>query len=425
MKKILIAILISIPLFASAADEISLTASGNGSTQDAAVKSALRNAIEQAYGAFISTNTQILNNKLVKDEIVSLSQGVVKSYNIESSAYFKERNVFFVTVRAVVSISSMASFVNAKTSSGVKVNMGVFDANIKLAELNKKAEKRIMENLVDFIATVPHLWSYRMVLDEPFVSDMYEGLYQINGFVYVLKNENTIQILNLIKETLLSLSLSAEERANYDKWGLNYYTVRSISFSQNDLFFRNPQLPFVGMKELFYKTDGIRYFANDILLLYAFFGFTIADNMSNPTRYCFYDYFETNMNYGVDLLNMDETFTISSTKFKRTPKITDYKYKRPKYDSEKAEAFARHMKDNTYAMYSNMQSGTIVRCIPIRIYIPISKASQYTGFEVKEKKVVIKDPKSFCDGLPEGISVYGGLDYSEIELPNGKRRYRE
>ena len=213
---------------------------------------------------------------------------------------------------------------------------------------------------------------------------------------------------------------------------LNYYTVRSISFSQNDLFFRNPQLPFVGMDELFYKTDGIRRFADDILLLYAFFGFTIADNMSNPTRYCFYDYFEANFGYGVDLLNMDEIFTIYSTKFKRTPKITDYKYKRPKYDSEKAEAFARHreafvrhMKDNTHAMYSNMQSGTIVRCIPIRIYIPISKASQYTGFEVKEKKIVIKDAKSFYDGLPEGISVYRGIDYSEIELPNGKRRYRE
>ena len=425
MKKLLISILISIPLFASAADEISLTASGNGSTQDAAVKSALRNAIEQAYGAFISTNTRVLNNKLVKDEIVSLSQGVVKSYNIESSAYIKERNVFFVTVRSVVSISSMASFVNAKTSSGVKVNMGVFDANIKLAELNKKAEKRIMENLVDFIATVPHLWSYRMVLDEPFVSDMYEGLYQINGFVYVLKNENTIQILNLIKETLLSLSLSAEERANYDKWGLNYYTVRSKSFSQNDLFFRNPQLPFVGQYELFYEAEGTRSFANDILLLYAFFGFTIADNMSNPTRYCFYDYFEANFGYGVDLLNMDEKFTIYSTKFKQTPKITDYKYKKPKYDSEKAAAFARHMKDNTHAMYSNMQSGTTVRCIPIRIYIPISKASQYTGFEVKEKKIVIKDAKSFYDGLPEGISVYGGIDYSEIELPNGKRRNRE
>lgn len=425
MKKLLIAILISIPLFASAADEISLTASGNGSTQDAAVKSALRNAIEQAYGAFISTNTQVLNNKLVKDEIVSLSQGVVKSYNIESSAYIKERNVFFVTVRAVVSISSMASFVNEKTSSGVKVNMGVFDANIKLAELNKKAEKRIMENLVDFIATVPHLWSYRMALDEPFVSDMYEGLYQINGFVYVLKNENTIQILNLIKETLLSLSLSAEERANYDKWGLNYYTVRSISFSQNDLFFRNPQLPFVGMNELFYKTDGIRYFANDILLLYAFFGFTIADNMSNPTRYCFYDYLEAKSCLRGNLIEMDETFTIYSTKFKQTPKITDYKYKKPKYDSEKAEALYRHLEDNTHAMYSNMQSGTTVRCIPIRIYIPISKASQYTGFEVKEKKIVIKDAKSFYDGLPEGISVYGGIDYQNIKLPNGKLTYRE
>jgi hypothetical protein len=108
----LIAILISIPLFASAADEISLTASGNGSTQDAAVKSALRNAIEQAYGAFISTNTQVLNNKLVKDEIVSLSQGVIKSYNILSSAFIKDNSSYFVTVKAVVSMNTMASFVN-------------------------------------------------------------------------------------------------------------------------------------------------------------------------------------------------------------------------------------------------------------------------------------------------------------------------
>ena len=39
-------------------NEISLTVSSDGSTKDDAVKNALRLAIEQAYGAFVSANTK-------------------------------------------------------------------------------------------------------------------------------------------------------------------------------------------------------------------------------------------------------------------------------------------------------------------------------------------------------------------------------
>ena len=298
----------------------------------------------------------------------------------------------------------------------------MFDANIKLAELNKKAEKKIMENLVDFIATVPHLWSYRMELGEPFVSDMYEGMYQINGYVYVLKNENTKQVLNLIKNTILTLSLSEKERVDYEKWGLNYYIVRSKSFSQHDIYLRNPNLPFVGYYSILTQGDNPSEFANDILLLYAFFGFTISDNLRNPTRYYFTDLKNANT-YTKE--SMDEITSFYFYKFKDTPKITDYKYKRPKFDLEKAKAEVNLIYSNTHAMYKDGPDDEPVRCIPIRIYVPQSEASNYTGFEIKEKKIAIKDVKKFYDELPNGISVYDGVSYDQIELPNGKWKTRE
>lgn len=76
-------------------------------------------------------------------------------------------------------------------------------------------------------------------------------------------------------------------------------------------------------------------------------------------------------------------------------------------------------------MYKDGPDDEPVRCIPIRIYVPQSEASNYTGFEIKEKKIAIKDVKKFYDELPNGISVYDGVSYDQIELPNGKWKTRE
>ena len=50
---------------------ITLVTSGTGDTKEEAVKNALRSALEQTYGAFVSSNSQVVNDELVKDEIVS------------------------------------------------------------------------------------------------------------------------------------------------------------------------------------------------------------------------------------------------------------------------------------------------------------------------------------------------------------------
>lgn len=385
MKKLLIAILISIPLFASAADEISLTASGNGSTQDAAVKSALRNAIEQAYGAFISTNTQVLNNKLVKDEIVSLSQGVIKSYNILSSAFIKDNSSYFVTVKAVVSMNTMASFVNSKTNSSVKVSMGVFDANIKLAELNKQAEKKIIYNLVDFIASVPHLFSYELSLEEPFMSRTYKNVYELRGYVKIMKNENTQQVIDLIQKTFKSLSLTEKEREDYKKWGLPYYGMATLN-----VYLRNDNLPFVTFRSN--DRQFTKDFDEDILILYAMYGFSISDNINTPTKYCYIDVKHAlfarshSLHTGVDGIGMGY---IKPWKEKEKLKVfkerDDFEAIRKEVEDETQRM--NFMKENNNSFFSNSQ---VISYVPVFIYVPISEASKYTDFVLHEKKVVVK-----------------------------------
>jgi hypothetical protein len=68
MKKIILSIylLFSINLicFAQEADKtVSITVSGSGKTQDEAKQSAFRSAIVQAFDAFQSSKTEILNNR--------------------------------------------------------------------------------------------------------------------------------------------------------------------------------------------------------------------------------------------------------------------------------------------------------------------------------------------------------------------------
>ena len=63
-----------------AQNEVSLVVSGEGQDKEEATLKALRSAIEQAYGTFVSANTTVLNDQLVVDEIVSLSSGNIQKY---------------------------------------------------------------------------------------------------------------------------------------------------------------------------------------------------------------------------------------------------------------------------------------------------------------------------------------------------------
>ena len=142
MKNIVLTLLFITTIFAQ--DVVSIVTSGDGSTKDQATTAALRNAIEQAYGAFISSNTKFLNDELVQDEIVSLSQGTITEYSIISS--IKTKNGYNVTTKSTVSLGKLTSFVQSK---GGKTELAgaLFARNIKILNFNEENQKKVLNNM--------------------------------------------------------------------------------------------------------------------------------------------------------------------------------------------------------------------------------------------------------------------------------------
>lgn len=60
----------------------SVTVTGMGATQADAVRDGLRQAVEQAVGALISSETVVKNYQVIQDEIYSKSQGYVQDYKV-------------------------------------------------------------------------------------------------------------------------------------------------------------------------------------------------------------------------------------------------------------------------------------------------------------------------------------------------------
>ena len=95
-----------VQVYAQDGEEITLIVSADGTTKDEATKVALRSAIEQAYGTFVSSNTELLNDELIKDEIITLSFGNVKSFKELSSEMLPDGKMF-TTLQATVSIPQL------------------------------------------------------------------------------------------------------------------------------------------------------------------------------------------------------------------------------------------------------------------------------------------------------------------------------
>jgi hypothetical protein len=74
---------------------------GIGLTQDEAQKNALYLAVEQVVGALVDAKTQIENDKIVKDQILTMSAGYVEDYSVVGSPVQKDGK-FEITISAKV-----------------------------------------------------------------------------------------------------------------------------------------------------------------------------------------------------------------------------------------------------------------------------------------------------------------------------------
>lgn len=201
-KEILWGFLIIIPVVSYATEDVEIMVSGSGVNKETAVNNALRSALEQSYGTFVSTSTNVLNDKLVSDEIISLSRGNIKSYIILSEEQLSN-DQWYVLIKATVNVNKLIKYVQGEGSS-VEVDMSAFGAKVQMEELNRNAERRIIEDLIAEIEAID-LWDYSLELDEPSLSG---NQYVISGIVNVKYNANTIAVVEMMQDIFGALDMN-------------------------------------------------------------------------------------------------------------------------------------------------------------------------------------------------------------------------
>jgi hypothetical protein len=223
--------LLTIPHSLKAKEEnktVNITASGSGATKDAAQQSALRSAIEQTFGVFISSKTEIFNDELVADEIASISSGNIQSYKILNESQLPDGS-WVLTLNAIVSVDKLTSFVQSKGVS-VEIQGGLFALNIKQQILNEKAEIQAVKQMIIVLNEVMRKsFNYSITSTDPKSVDGDNQKFSIGFMVAVKANENSEFCSQYFNKTMSSLSLNASEVSDYKSIEKKTYLVNDFT----------------------------------------------------------------------------------------------------------------------------------------------------------------------------------------------------
>ena len=218
-------------------DEIKIRSTGYGENKEVALLQALRTSIENAYGVFISTETTIINDELVKDEINTLGKGNIVSFDIINEV---NNNNYSITVDAIVSLQKMMKF-GLSEGQNVKFNGNLFAKNLKLQELYEKNELLEIKKFIrqyDLIYQKSFDYSIRysdpkLLINNKYVIDM-----EINTHL----NNNSLNIEKHLM-TLKFISMDLNDVVKYTKLNKPVYSL-IISLNEKDeiyLFLRSKE----------------------------------------------------------------------------------------------------------------------------------------------------------------------------------------
>lgn len=226
MKQFILILILILNINGYAQDNktVTLVVSGEGKTKDEAKYNALRSAIEQAFGAFISSKTEILNDNLVKDEILSVANGNIQKYEVISEIQTPNSG-YAISLKATVSITKLNSFAESK---GVVVEFkgSIFAINIKQQLLNEEAEIKVVREIVQLLhEPMQTAFDYTIKSSEPRSLNAENNNWEILLQVTATANKNMDFCARYFIKTLTALSLSEEEVASYKSLNKLVYPV--------------------------------------------------------------------------------------------------------------------------------------------------------------------------------------------------------
>jgi hypothetical protein len=220
--------------------DVIITASGSGKTLEDAKQSALRSATEQAFGAFISSKTEMFNDQVVADQMASVTSGNIKSFEILNQDQLPDGR-WGVTLKTIVSIDKLTSFVQAKGVT-IEVKGGMFAINIKQQLLNEQGEIKAVAQMVGLLhEQLQTSFDYVIKSSDPKSLDAESKNWEIPLVVTATCNKNIDFCANYFKKTISALSLTSAEVETYKSLNKHLSPVSFNYKGQNIIFYLRKQ----------------------------------------------------------------------------------------------------------------------------------------------------------------------------------------
>ncbi len=262
-------------------NEVSLVVSSKGTTEEEARTNALRSAIEQAFGTFVSSRTEILNDDLVQDQMVSLSNGNIKKFETLSSLYLPEQKSHLVTLNATVSLDKLTSFVQSKGYNDVSFDGGGFAMNLKIQNLNASAETVALENLLEQGLTLSaSFFDRELNVGNPKLEPanrVSSPKYQIPLTVNSTLNSNWYAYHEYYCKTLRSIAMTREEVESYKDLNKPIYQYVFIEKSSvvEELYDPGKGEKYSSVKHVYKSLDTLSFRSQDALVSLTSFNFLL------------------------------------------------------------------------------------------------------------------------------------------------------
>ena len=128
----------------------SVTAEGIGATADEALKDAFRNAVRQVVGAVVDGETLVNNDDVIKEQVLTYSNGFIKSYKEIATSKRIENGLYRVTIMADVQRQDVIEKLKAANVTTTDVNgKDLFAKVVTATEAKNNATQLLKKALAD------------------------------------------------------------------------------------------------------------------------------------------------------------------------------------------------------------------------------------------------------------------------------------
>jgi hypothetical protein len=198
---------------------IDLTVSGRGASKDSAILTALKSAINQGFSSFITTNTKIINDSLINDEVVQMSNGTINKFTILTSDSISN-NDYSVVLKVLMAVNRMNDIVKSKGIES-ELDGAEFAFNQKLRILNDQNELKTLKSTLDIaLSLFKKSIDYKVIAFDPIASVDKSSNWEVPVNIDFQFNQNIKLFSSYLYNNFIKLSLTFSDFQNYKKLGL-------------------------------------------------------------------------------------------------------------------------------------------------------------------------------------------------------------